>query len=573
MTCPGTSLPSEVDGTAFYTNLNSTLFAAFNGSLQDEVSVYCAANANVCFGICPNADIAGVGVRVAFYINAIFTALLVALSPDESPSAAWASTLLTIAMVVPAIIQKKQKTLTLYHATLVLNFATFSSISSLAVAPLCTVWRQIDNKDHPGHVSHTITPNQRSLPLPVLTHQLVAPPPAPVKTTEPQRHRARIILSFALIAQISLQWAWATYLFTSPYYAQEACSPETRVVLFFVSMKAMTINEGQFALWGCWLLFSISVTLLFGILLVLSSTSGANGNRQPKKPLRKPKTSWITRTTKKWDPRGNKRRAIVFVFAVLICSALVFVSERQAHDNCVSGDNDSWGFGQIAALLFALAPLWSIVESEGGQRYYKRFTDFLGKIHHYKLAHAVDPSHTSASSEFGHQSSSSQDVLIPLLPYGHSASPSFSPANTHSPSISRQQSPNASELSSPRHELWPQISNLSLNAHGRSDSLLSELSVAQENHLPSSEDEDEDDHFWDASMLLTHPPRLASDSSSSLRPPSPTPIPLIAPSITVIPPSMANSRAPSPSPSNWGGGEEESPLSPSTRNLINFSPI
>lgn len=60
-------MPSEVDGvrsfpqrlisflrvllqTAFYTNLNSTLFAAFNGSLQDEVSVYCAANANVCFG-------------------------------------------------------------------------------------------------------------------------------------------------------------------------------------------------------------------------------------------------------------------------------------------------------------------------------------------------------------------------------------------------------------------------------------------------------------------------------------------------------------------------------------------
>jgi len=46
---------------------------------------------------------------------------------------AWSSTILTMSLVIPAVIQKKQLALTLYHATLVLNFATFSSISSLAV--------------------------------------------------------------------------------------------------------------------------------------------------------------------------------------------------------------------------------------------------------------------------------------------------------------------------------------------------------------------------------------------------------------------------------------------------------
>lgn len=63
--------------TTLYVDLNSSLFAAFNGSLKDEANVYCAANADSCFGestidqpyepdtdnptlgICPNADIAG----------------------------------------------------------------------------------------------------------------------------------------------------------------------------------------------------------------------------------------------------------------------------------------------------------------------------------------------------------------------------------------------------------------------------------------------------------------------------------------------------------------------------------
>jgi hypothetical protein len=38
-------------------------------------------------GICPNADVAGVGVRAAFYLNSIMTAALVALSPADSPGA------------------------------------------------------------------------------------------------------------------------------------------------------------------------------------------------------------------------------------------------------------------------------------------------------------------------------------------------------------------------------------------------------------------------------------------------------------------------------------------------------
>jgi len=47
-----------------------------------------------------------------------------------------------VGVTIPAFIQKRQNALSIYHATLVLNFATFSSIVSLAVAPMCTIWRQ-----------------------------------------------------------------------------------------------------------------------------------------------------------------------------------------------------------------------------------------------------------------------------------------------------------------------------------------------------------------------------------------------------------------------------------------------
>jgi hypothetical protein len=189
-------------------------------------------------------------------------------------------------------------------------------------------------------------------------------------TTIPQRRRSRVILSFALIAQVrtitvipigqgtgslilpfqvSLQWAWATYLFTSPYYAQQACNSYTTVVLFGVPMTAYEVNHHYFGLWAGWLLFSIIVTLIFGVLLVISSTSGVNSNKMQRKQLRLRKTSWLADRITKWDPKGDKRRLINFVTAFVICSSLVIFSEMQVNRNCVFGENSQWGFGQVSA--------------------------------------------------------------------------------------------------------------------------------------------------------------------------------------------------------------------------------
>lgn len=83
---------------------------------------------------------------------------------------------------------------------------------------------------------------------------------------------------------------------------------------------------------------------------MISSTSGANANKEPKEPLRPPKVSWFAATMKKWDPRGDKRRVAIITIAFVICTLIIAFSEMQAVANCVSDENTQWGFGQVSAV-------------------------------------------------------------------------------------------------------------------------------------------------------------------------------------------------------------------------------
>lgn len=93
--------------------------------------------------VCPNSDIASVGVRAAFYITKVFSivgiglyiqpdnilipvclALLVILSPEDAAASAWAGAVLTAGLLIAAFVQKAASppSLTLHHATLILKF-------------------------------------------------------------------------------------------------------------------------------------------------------------------------------------------------------------------------------------------------------------------------------------------------------------------------------------------------------------------------------------------------------------------------------------------------------------------
>ncbi|KAH9481291.1 hypothetical protein JR316_0005813 [Psilocybe cubensis] len=309
--------------------------------------LYCAADtAQHCHGICPNADLAGVGVRTAFWLSSILQAILVAVSPEESTQGAWTAAILTASVTIPALIQKRNRQLSIYHATLVLNFATFSSIVSLAVAPMCTVWRPAGDPELPalifGEEGRTLSNDAE--PLTNLPKNKV--------------HRQRLVLSLALLTQVALQWAWTITLFTDPEYYQKACIPSTIVVLFGRLFSVQKINHGQYIIWPLWLLFNLAITLIWGVLLVYSSSPSVHPvlSRSPSR-LDLP----LTWRDKLPQDKGRIMVIISNFVAFLISLLLLVSSEVQVARNCVHDENSDWSFGQIAAILVALAPAWSIV--------------------------------------------------------------------------------------------------------------------------------------------------------------------------------------------------------------------
>ncbi|KAG8956109.1 hypothetical protein FRC03_010953, partial [Tulasnella sp. 419] len=144
----------------FFANSTSQLnWAQLVESVPTIAAQYCACDdAAECYGICPNPDLAGIGVRVAFYFQSIANAWLIIKSPEDAAQGAWASTVLTSALTIPALIQKFQGALSLHHATLVLNFATLSTISSLAVAPMVPIWREGVKTQHMALPTHSPQP-------------------------------------------------------------------------------------------------------------------------------------------------------------------------------------------------------------------------------------------------------------------------------------------------------------------------------------------------------------------------------------------------------------------------------
>ncbi|KAG8899191.1 hypothetical protein FRB99_006883 [Tulasnella sp. 403] len=195
--------------------VTSALGVAKNATLQ---AAYCATdNFPSCLGICPNPDLSGVGVRAAFYMQSFMNALLITLSPEDAASGAWASAVLTGALIVPAMIQKFQRQLTLHHAVLVLNFATLSTIATMASAPMVPIWRAVKRDKSMTKESYRQQVHSKT--------------------------QGRTILSLALLAQIILQWTWTAIIFVDPYYAQPPPDPPSASTSFFPPSPGRMVAE------------------------------------------------------------------------------------------------------------------------------------------------------------------------------------------------------------------------------------------------------------------------------------------------------------------------------------------
>ncbi|KIO27520.1 hypothetical protein M407DRAFT_23209 [Tulasnella calospora MUT 4182] len=339
--------------------------ATNNTALQ---ALYCHANVNFhpeCFGLCPNPDLSGIGVRIAFYSQAFMNAMLIFLSPEDAAAGAWASTILTGALVIPALRSKMEGELTLHHATLVLNFCTLSTIASAATAPMVPIWRVVRR----GRGSDV----------------------AAFRQEQDERARGRIILSLALGAQIVLQWSWTVVMFVDPFYKQEFCSGCTTIVYIAGFRKADDINE-QFASWAIWLLLCISSSLIFGVVMVFSCPSEVHETSLKYDHIESDTLSikgrilrWLHCIKHFLYPKDDTllwercwiRISQLFAFAIVV--GFFALSELQIRENRVlPGENEIWNFSQSAAVFLALSPIWPI-----GIAWLRKHKSSLLPVHHW----------------------------------------------------------------------------------------------------------------------------------------------------------------------------------------------
>ncbi|KAL4247912.1 hypothetical protein ABKN59_006787 [Abortiporus biennis] len=326
-----------------------------------------------CAAICGNPDLAGIGVRLAFYIQSVMNALLVVLSPSDSVASAWGSTLLTSCLIIAAIVQKYRNLLSLHHATLVLVFATLSCISSLTAAPMLPIWRLSPPEYYAQELHAHILPD-----VPDDEHDIfqdAAFVNRHKKTIKDNQTRQRKLLALALMIQVLLQWTWGIILFVSPSYAQQACSYNTNLVLFLYPFTTGQINIGRsYIVWPIWLLACLFSTIGLSIMMAITSPSRAGYNSSalsavplsedtvsPPFPILETVFIWYQRIPS-WKERDRLLLWCFNTIAIIIWALLIVTIERQRALNLTDNvEDDFTGFGQITAFVLAFVPLWSVI--------------------------------------------------------------------------------------------------------------------------------------------------------------------------------------------------------------------
>ncbi|KAH9919156.1 uncharacterized protein BXZ73DRAFT_92098 [Epithele typhae] len=353
---------------------NQTLQVLQDSSLAAAICSV-SESSEQCTAICPNPDLSGIGVRVAFYLQSFLNTLLVIFSRTDSVPSTWAATLLTGALVIAAIVQKVNGTITLHHAILTMNFATISCIGSLAVAPTLSIWRLTPKEYYKQQLSRDVLEDDDADAQQRMIGQAVEEITVRHrKRIARAQSRQRVILALALLTQVVLQWAWGIVLFVSPSYSQRNCSGETRLVFFVAAtFTAQDLND-HMGIWVTWLLFSLGITMFMTIMLALSSPTRARPSPASSiatfrststgpthTPVYRQVLEGVWRSIPTWHDKSAQKIFWYNVLSVFLWLAYIIATERQIQENCLfQGENVISSFGQITALLLSLAPIWSL---------------------------------------------------------------------------------------------------------------------------------------------------------------------------------------------------------------------
>lgn len=167
-------------------------------------------------------------------------------------------------------------------------------------------------------------------------------------------------------------------MFVSPLYTHPECSGRTVILPFGNPMKVHDLNQStHYWVWALWLLFCLSVTGFWGILLVFNSSEASHPilqwddtttdgyiiipvfqiqrwamfKQRLQELWERIKASWPNDKFKRLHFCTNILAIVVVLFFFLNNEVQVILNIRT---NCVTQESD-WGFGQVAALLLAVS--------------------------------------------------------------------------------------------------------------------------------------------------------------------------------------------------------------------------
>jgi hypothetical protein len=318
---------------------------------------------STCPGIKVDPDIAGIGVRTAFYVQSFCAVYAASLPGSDIRGSFWTLTATSLAVLLYTVIQSGMHTLTLHNAILVSYFCVLNSFASLCAyillpAPfrgsLFGFWRPNDSRYNlesivPASSSSSIKSGGKYSRLEdeLDEHEYVP------ETEVPLGLRIAMLIrykpcSIPLALQFIAVYIYAFYIWSnaSTFGNQPACNAVTRFIFFGISYK-VTQGGRIIALSSLSVLFStVALPAVFAGWSVLAQAMRMGTFMLWKRAANDPPSLRLG--------RDSLPIIIAFLYFWLYTIAIV---EATVHSAAVINGRVQWTFRQIFPLVSVMVPV------------------------------------------------------------------------------------------------------------------------------------------------------------------------------------------------------------------------
>ncbi|KAK7681789.1 hypothetical protein QCA50_015136 [Cerrena zonata] len=320
-----------------------------------------------------NPDISGIGVRISFYLQVVFLALLVFFSQEDTISVLWTFIMMNFGLTLAAVVQAFNRQLSLFQALQITNLLWLGNITFVATIQHYLFCNTTDDKNTHSWTSLVF---RRT----TLIHFLVA------------------------LAQLLFSAAFAFYVWFSvtTFGNRVACVESIVYVIFFKSVPAtnramrktalvmvVVTTTGLVCCLSPWI--PRRMRLATGTLRRATDMVADTVRKRRKKLIKKlvdmtvaigllapPWLWWLVFPSifcavcfyvclfllSRWLARDNNLSWVI-LGSVVMCLCIYFIASTELlfRRNMVDNINQDWGFGQIVALVAVVPSFISILQT------------------------------------------------------------------------------------------------------------------------------------------------------------------------------------------------------------------